>query len=145
MTLGEKIKEERKKLNMSQDDLARAMNVSRRSVTSWETDKSLPRTRKVYEKLAEVLQVPLNYLLQDDQAFILEAYEKYGTRGKKGAEKLATELGNMFTGGEIADEDMDTLMFGLQQAYLTAKARNKKYTPKKYLRDSDTDPDSPVS
>ena len=55
MTFGEKIREARKKLNMSQDDLAEKIGVSRRTITSWETGRALPRTRNVYEKLSEAL------------------------------------------------------------------------------------------
>lgn len=132
MTFGEKVREARKKLNISQDDLSNKMGVSRRTVTSWETDKSFPRTRKVYEKLAETLDVPLNYLLSDDDAFVLDASEQFGYRGKKGAEKLVQELTGLFAGGELAEEDMDALAFAVQEAYVEAKKRNKKYTPKKY-------------
>lgn len=135
MTFGEKVREARKKLNISQDDLSNKMGVSRRTVTSWETDKSFPRTRKVYEKLAETLDVPLNYLLSDDDAFVLDASEQFGYRGKKGAEKLVQELTGLFAGGELAEEDMDALAFAVQEAYIEAKKRNKKYTPKKYRQD----------
>lgn len=38
----------------------------------------------------------------------------------------------MFAGGEMAEEDMDELMLAIQEAYVDAKRRNKKYTPKKY-------------
>jgi transcriptional regulator with XRE-family HTH domain len=134
MTFGEKVREARKKLNISQDDLSNKMGVSRRTVTSWETDKSFPRTRKVYEKLAETLDVPLNYLLSDDDAFVMDASE-FGYRGKKGAEKLVQELTGLFAGGELAEEDMDALAFAVQEAYIEAKKRNKKYTPKKYRQD----------
>lgn len=136
MTFGEKVREARKKLNISQDDLSNKMGVSRRTVTSWETDKSFPRTRKVYEKLAETLDVPLNYLLSDDDAFVLDASEQFGYRGKKGAEKLVQELTGLFAGGELAEEDMDALAFAVQEAYVEAKKRNKKYTPKKYRQDA---------
>ena len=116
MTFGEKVREARKNLNISQDDLSNKMGVSRRTVTSWETDKSFPRTRKVYEKLAETLDVPLNYLLSDDDAFVLDASEQFGYRGKKGAEKLVQELTGLFAGGELAEEDMDALAFAVQEA-----------------------------
>ena len=137
MTFGEKIKAQRKKLHMTQDDLARSAGVSRRTVTSWETDQTLPRTRKVYDTLSRILQVPVSYLLNDDEAFIADAKERFGYRGKKDAEKLSRELSALFAGGDMADEDMDALMFAVQQAYVDAKRKNKeKYTPKKYRKDT---------
>ena len=131
MTFGEKIREARKKLNMSQDDLAEKIGVSGRTITSWETGRALPRTRNVYEKLSEALNT--SGLLSPDEAFIMESEEQFGYRGRKGAEKLVQELTGLFTGGEMAEEDMDALMLAVQQAYVDAKRKNKKYTPRKYL------------
>ena len=55
--------------------------------------------------------------------------------GKKGAEKLLHEVTGLFAGGELAEEDKDELMLAIQEAYVDAKKRNKKYTPKKYLQE----------
>jgi len=131
MTFGEKVKNARKQKNISQDDLAAAMEVSRRTVTSWETDRALPRSRRVYEKLASFLEVNINYLLSEDDAFVLEATEKYGMRAGKNAQKLMAEVTGLFAGGEMAEEDMDAFMFVVQQAYLDAKMKNRKYAPGK--------------
>lgn len=42
MSLGEKIKELRRKAGMSQEQLAEKLNVSRQAITKWETDKGIP-------------------------------------------------------------------------------------------------------
>ena len=42
MTLGEKIRESRRKCGLSQEQLADKMSVSRSAVAKWETDKGLP-------------------------------------------------------------------------------------------------------
>lgn len=76
--------------------------------------------------------LPLNYLLSDDDAFVLDASEQFGYRGKKGAEKLVQELTGLFAGGELAEEDMDAMMKAIQEAYWIAKEKNRKYVPKKY-------------
>lgn len=135
MTFGERVKVQRRRNGMSQDDLAAGVGVSRRTITSWETGKAFPRTRQMYAALAGVLHVPVNYFLSEEDAFILEAEEQFGYRGRKGAERLTRELTALFAGGELAEEDMDALMFAVQQAYVDAKRKNKKYTPKKYLED----------
>ena len=44
------------------------------------------------------------------------------------------EIRGAFSGGEMAEEDMDELMLAIQEAYIDAKKRNKKYTPKKYIK-----------
>ena len=131
MTFGEKIKAERKKLGLTQIELGERIGVTNRVITSYENGKSFPRTREAYKKIADALNVNVNYLLSDDDAFVMEAEEQFGYRGKKGAEKLLAEVTGLFAGGEMAEEDMDELMLGIQEAYVKAKKRNKKYTPKK--------------
>ena len=134
MTFGEKVREGRMKHNLSQVELAKAVGKSRRTVIDWESDKALPRTRNVYNDLAKVLEVPVSYLLTDDADFIVGAEEQYGYRGRRDAEELVSELTGLFAGGEMAEEDMDAMMYALQKAYFDAKENNKKYTPKKYRR-----------
>ena len=137
MTFGEKIKAERKKLGLTQIELGERIGVTNRVITSYENGKSFPRTREAYKKIADALGVNVNYLLSDDDAFVMEAEEQFGYRGKKGAEKLLAEVTGLFAGGEMAEEDMDELMLGTQEAYVEAKKRNKKYTPKKYQKKSE--------
>jgi len=127
MTFGEKIKQQRKSLGLSQDDLAGILNVSRRTVTSWETDTARPRTRAGYEALARALKVGIPYLINEEEAFVLDAGEEFGSRGRREASKLVSELTGLFAGGEMADEDMDALMLAIQEAYVDAKRSNKKY------------------
>ena len=51
----------RKKQNISQADMAEAMNVSRQAVSKWESDKSCPDTLKLIQ-LAEYLNTEVEYL-----------------------------------------------------------------------------------
>ena len=109
----------------------------RDSITSYEADAFPPRTRELYCKLAEVLGVNVNYLLTQEDEFVMDAGEKYGYRGKKGAETLVNELTGLFAGGELAEEDMDELMLAIQKAYVIAKENNRKYAPKKYAKNKE--------
>ncbi len=61
MSIGERITELRKKRNMNQAELARAMDVSRQAVSKWENDQSSPDTIKLIQ-LAEVLDTEVEYL-----------------------------------------------------------------------------------
>ena len=42
MTLGQKLKDIRKRFGLSQESLAEIMNVSRQAITKWERDEGLP-------------------------------------------------------------------------------------------------------
>ena len=118
MTFGEKVKAERTKLGMSQDELAAKIGVTRRIIGSYENDKSRPRGMERYKKLAES-----------------DVEDKYGRRGARQAQELLAEVTGLFAGGEMADEDMREMVDAIQEAYLIAKKNNKKYTPKKYRKD----------
>lgn len=137
MTFGEKVKKARKELGLTQTQLGEKIGVSRRTITSYEADAFPPRTRELYCKLAEVLGVNVNYLLTQEDEFVMDAGEKYGYRGKKGAETLVNELTGLFAGGELAEEDMDELMLAIQKAYVIAKENNRKYMPKKYAKNKE--------
>ena len=137
MTFGEKVKKARKELGLTQTQLGEKIGVSRRTITSYEADAFPPRTRELYCKLAEVLGVNVNYLLTQEDEFVMDAGEKYGDRGKKGAETLVNELTGLFAGGELAEEDMDELMLAIQKAYVIAKENTRKYAPKKYAKNKE--------
>lgn len=135
MTFGEKVKNERNRLGLNQDELAKKIGVTRRVISSYENDSSRPRGTERYKKLAEALGVNINYLLSEDEAFIADVEDNYGHRGAKQAKELLAEVTGLFAGGEMADEDMREMVDAIQEAYLIAKKNNKKYTPNKYRKD----------
>ena len=135
MTFGEIVKNERNRLGLNQDELAKKIGVTRRVISSYENDSSRPRGTERYKKLAEALGVNINYLLSEDEAFIADVEDNYGHRGAKQAKELLAEVTGLFAGGEMADEDMREMVDAIQEAYLIAKKNNKKYTPKKYRKD----------
>ena len=61
MSIGERITELRKMQNLSQGQLARAMDVSRQAVSKWENDQTSPDSLKMI-RLAEVLDTDIEYL-----------------------------------------------------------------------------------
>ena len=67
MTLGERIKEQRKSAGFSQEKLAERMGISRQAVTKWESGQSAPSSDNLF-KLAEVLGCPVSALLDNGQA-----------------------------------------------------------------------------
>lgn len=133
MNFGEKVKLLRKRAHMSQAALAAELGVSTRTVQSYEKGQSYPKQRSIYAKLAALFNVEQNYLLTESEAFAVSANEQYGSRGKREAKELLAELTGLFAGGEMAEEDMDSMMYEVQKAYIAAKEANKRFTPKKYL------------
>lgn len=62
MTLGERISELRRKRSMTQPMLAKAMNVSQSTVTSWENNRRAVSTEDI-AKLSDLFHVSTDYLL----------------------------------------------------------------------------------
>lgn len=64
MSLGEKLKENRKKAGLSQEELAEKLNVSRQAITKWENDKGFPSIESL-QNIAKLFDVSIDYLLDD--------------------------------------------------------------------------------
>jgi transcriptional regulator with XRE-family HTH domain len=64
MSLGNKLAEARKKQNLTQEQLAEKLGVTRQAVSRWESEAAYPETDKIV-RMAQILQVSCDYLLQD--------------------------------------------------------------------------------
>jgi len=136
MTFGEKFKAEREKKNLTQQQVADSLGLNRRMITRYENNLSFPRSRGNYRKIAEFFGVDVNYFLSEDESFVVQASEQYGSRGMKQAQDLIADMSGLFAGGELSEQDKDAVMKALQDIYWESKARNvEKYTPKKFKKD----------
>lgn len=136
MTFGEKIKNLRKSKNLNQTQLANAIGVSLRTIRGWEIEGRYPKQHELYQKLADVLGCDVSYLMTEEEAFVTEAAEQYGSRGAKQAQQILEQAAAMFAGGELSDDDKTAFMDEIQMLYLDSKKRAKKFTPKRYLKDT---------
>ena len=68
LSLGERVVELRKAADMSQADLARAMDVSRQAVSKWETDQSSPDAINLI-RLADLLDSDIEYLTSGRRSY----------------------------------------------------------------------------
>lgn len=135
MTFGEKFKLERDKKELTQQEVADGLGINRRMITRYENGLSFPRTKEAYRKIADFFGVDVNYLLTEDEEFVVQASEQYGSRGMKQAQDLIEGMSGLFAGGSLSDQDKDAVMKALQDIYWESKARNvEKYTPKKYKK-----------
>ena len=64
MRFSDKLAKKRKECNLSQEQLAEKMNVSRQSVSKWENGSSYPDMDKIIE-LTKILECNLEDLLDD--------------------------------------------------------------------------------
>ena len=64
MDFGDIIKEIRKKEDLSQEEFATALNVSRQSVSQWENNKNTPSLYYI-KKICKKYKVDINYFIED--------------------------------------------------------------------------------
>ena len=64
MSFGNKLAEARKKQNLTQEQLAERLGVTRQAVSRWESGAAWPETDKLV-RMAQLLEVSCDYLLQD--------------------------------------------------------------------------------
>ncbi|RSU09692.1 hypothetical protein CBF29_10970 [Vagococcus elongatus] len=69
MNIGESIKINRKKLSLTQDELAEKIHVSRQTISSWENLKSLPDITSLI-LLSDVYEVSLDELIKGDISMV---------------------------------------------------------------------------
>lgn len=66
MSLGEKIREHRKQVGLSQEQLSEKLEVSRSAVAKWETDNGIPDVDNL-KVISKLLNVSIDYLLDDGE------------------------------------------------------------------------------
>jgi len=65
MTLAEKIQEMRKANNLTQEQLAEMLNVSRQAVSKWESEQSMPEIDKIVQ-MSEIFNTTTDCLLKNN-------------------------------------------------------------------------------
>lgn len=66
MSLGERIKEQRKNCGLSQEKVAELVGVSRQAVTKWEAEQSAPSTENLF-RLVEIFGTTVDILLASEE------------------------------------------------------------------------------
>ena len=132
MSFATKLKKLRTEKNLTQEDLAKKSGISIKSISRYELGETIPRSRKYYEKLANALDVDIDYLFSQETNFLLNARKEFGYKGAKDAEEIVNGMIGLMAGGELPEEDKETILNAVQEAFYMAKIENKKYTPKKY-------------
>ncbi|MBL3531010.1 helix-turn-helix transcriptional regulator [Companilactobacillus zhachilii] len=73
MEIGKQLQFQRKQRNMSQEDLARKLNISRQSISKWESGAALPSFANVIA-ISELFDISLDELIKGDTT-LMEKFE----------------------------------------------------------------------
>ncbi len=93
MILGKRIKEQRKKLGLTQKELGEIINVTKVSICCYEKGTRTP-TLETLKVLAETFNVDINYLLGNDSYQVAEDNAKYGSYISKEEIEFIREIRN---------------------------------------------------
>lgn len=91
MELGKQIKRYRSELDISQDELAEKVYVSRQTISNWETDKNYPDINSLL-RLSEVFHVSLDVLIKGDIEEIKEEIRQEDMQRFKKTSNIFTAL-----------------------------------------------------
>ena len=144
MTFGEKIKQARLAMNLSQTELAQLTGISERSLYTYEQLGTLPRKSNI-RKLAEALHISVSYLLDDEETdtqshigedmFLAEARKQFGAKGAKEAQEVLERVNSLFAGGNLDEDAKDVFFQALMSVYMDSKKNaREKFTPQKYRK-----------
>lgn len=143
MQFGDRIKAARQAAEMTQEALAERIGVSRRTIVLYETNRRKPKNAGTIIDLAKALDVSTDYFMTDDElkliqeqdAFLEQAGEQYGNRGKAQARLILDQTSALFAGGGLSEEDKEAFFKTMTEIYFDAKEKAKKYAPNKYRKD----------
>ena len=103
MILAEKIVLLRKKIGWSQEELAEQMNVSRQSVSKWESTNSIPDLKKII-MLGELFNVSTDFLLKDEN----EEFDTPNEKKESGSVQISLEQAAKYIENKMEVSDLIT-------------------------------------
>lgn len=137
--IGDKIKEARKKANMTQKELALAIQVSPRCIQYYEGNIRKPQSTEILLKLAAALNEDVTYflseqelqLMRENELFLGEAESRFGKTGKAQAKHLIEDAQALFAGGDLEDEDKEAFFQAITELYFDSKKRRSAQNSEK--------------
>ena len=129
-TTGEKIRDRRITLNMTQKDLADQVGTTVRTISSYEAAGSKPRGLNLRKDEIEDETYGL-----EEAPYIESARAIYGKKGATDVEQLLTQTRAMFAGGDVPEEDKELFFQAVTEAYFANKKRaSETFTRKDYKK-----------
>ena len=143
-TTGEKIRERRTHMGLTQTELAEQIGGTLRTITKYEKQGVMPRGRNLRE-LAKALNVSELYLSNDEieddtygmeeAPYIDSVRESYGKQGANDMQNLLMQTQALFAGGDIPQEDKDKFFQAVMASYVATKQdASERFTNTRYKK-----------
>lgn len=131
MLFGDRLKQLREDKGLIQAELGKLIGVSDRVIGYYEANDRFPKKPETLQRISEVFQVSVDYLLGTEGAFLQNSVEQFGYTGGKQAKEVLNDVQTLFAGGQLPDEDKEEFFRLITEMYFEAKQTNKKYGRKK--------------
>ena len=146
-SIGEKIRDRRIEMELTQTELAEKVEVSLRTISKYEKDVVKPHALNL-RKLCTVLGVSEAYLTNpdiedvtyglDEAPYVDGVRATYGRKAGMDMQQLLDGVQAMFAGGNTPQEDKDLFFQAVMQAYMETKQDAKqRFTPRKLRTDKE--------
>ncbi len=99
MKFGQKLKILREERGLTQEDLSKMIGVSSKTISRYESGESKPRYPRIYDDIAEALEIDKLDLLSNEDAFVLSIKEKFGSYDANYASDLVNGMVGLMAGG----------------------------------------------
>lgn len=139
MNIGERIKNRRKELGLSVDDVANSLGKNRATVYRYESNEieNLPIT--ILEPLSKILKTTTGYLMGwTDEPSLEQMNPLTGKKMTKVElnqyEKIMNESALLFDDEDVSDEDKERLMLALNDLFWKSKQKNKEKYAKSHSK-----------
>lgn len=136
--LGDRIKELRRKFNLTQDEMADQLGIKRSNFSSYETGRTIPPSDKLGQ-IASILKTSTDYLLGKTDINVLYDWlpDEFNNHMKETPSQYKTEK-EFFDGLDLSDEElMKKFMLSVDGRELTEKERTRVIEFVRMLRDRD--------
>lgn len=142
-TFQERMKEIRTEKDITLEDLAKALNTTKSTLSRYENNLRVPNVDFI-NQLAKYFNVSVDYLLGNtDNPKTKNSEPKLTKKDEKDIQKALNETleklessqdGLMFDGEPMDEATRELLRISLENSMRIAKEAAKKYTPKKYRK-----------
>lgn len=133
-TFGERLKELRKKKNLTQEQLAKTFYLNKSSISRYENDTQIPEN-ELLQNIADYFNVSLDYLVGRTNIVNIHSSTVITTPTKKEQKDHDTfmkEAKALFMNGEIDEDDKEKIFKDISDLFWESKKLNKeKYSKKK--------------
>lgn len=135
MTFADKLRQLREENELTQDQLAAELGITRRSIIKYELGEVEPQ-RRILDRIAEYFKIDPDILSDDsaelpqitslEESYVNDIKKKYGRKAAKDMSELFSAATAFFAGGKLPQEEKDKFLKAMNKAYIRCREESSK-------------------